>query len=86
MKAIICPNCGSTEFIKSDKNLICCYCDSKFTDDTVVPKRYDTQIVLNEDVLRLLDKCKAEPQNARRYARLILDIDPCNDEALNYLY
>ena len=41
-------------------------------------------IALDDDVKRLLEKCKTDPKNARRYANLILDIDPDNEEALNY--
>ena len=42
-------------------------------------------IALDDDLVRLLAKCKADPKNARKYANLILDIDPDNEEALNYL-
>ena len=42
-------------------------------------------IDLDDDVSRLLAKCKREPKNARKYANLILDIDPDNQEARRYL-
>ena len=44
------------------------------------------QIVsLEDDVQQLLQKCKMNPANARRYANLILEIDPNNKEAMKYL-
>lgn len=45
----------------------------------------ETVIALEDDIQRLLEKCKQEPWKARRYANLILDIDPGNKEAIQYL-
>jgi len=42
-------------------------------------------VALDDDVSILLQKCRADPANARRYAGLILDIDPGNAEAREYL-
>jgi len=50
----------------------------------VVPKK-GTSIALNEDIRMLLRKCKEDTANARRYANLVLDIDPSNKEANKYL-
>ena len=97
MKQIKCSSCGADELIENGGFLVCSYCRSKFAieqDDKHIynaiknssgQKFSGTNIALNEDVQRLLDKCKNEPKNARRYANLILDIDPTNKEALKYL-
>ncbi len=45
----------------------------------------DTRIAPDDDVARLLAKCEAEPARARKYANLVLDIDPDNAQALRYL-
>ena len=52
--------------------------------DDQAPK--DSNIDLNSDVERLLDKCRTDPGNRRRYASLILDIDPTNAEAIQFLH
>ena len=44
-----------------------------------------SSIALDDDVARLLEKCRTDPRNARKYANLVLDIDPHNREALKYL-
>ena len=82
MKALICTNCGASSW-RSEKGLkICTFCGTTYQAENL-PKQSD--IVLDDDIQRLLEKCKAEPQNARKYANLILDIDPTNTEALRYL-
>lgn len=98
MKLIICNSCGADDLKEKNGLLVCSYCGSKFAieqeEKTIYNsiKSYSTSqklssssIALNEDVQRLLDKCKKEPRNARRYANLILDIDPTNKEAIKYL-
>ena len=42
-------------------------------------------ISLDDDISRLLSKCKEDPVNAKKYANLVLDIDPHNVEALKYV-
>ena len=84
MKAIVCEHCGGDEFMEKDGYRVCRYCKSRFN----IPKEEkaaDSKISLNEDVQRLLDKCKKEPFRARRYATLILEIDPNNKEARRIL-
>jgi hypothetical protein len=44
-----------------------------------------SNISLNDDIKSLLNKCKNDPTNARRYASLVLDIDPTNSEARRFL-
>ena len=85
MKAIVCPQCNGTEFeVKSGKR-VCLYCGTEFvvTKDDFGAKESNIQI--NSDVEALLEKCRANPRLARRYANLVLDIDPNNEEAKMYL-
>lgn len=82
----ICPNCGANEFDIVNGYEICRYCDSKFKIEVVENKKEETFISLKSDIECLLEKCKNEPWNARKYANLILDIDPTNSEAKKYLY
>jgi hypothetical protein len=51
--------------------------------DDVLEK--ETFISLLSDVELLLQKCQDDPSNRRRYAGLILDIDPTNQTARQYL-
>ena len=85
MKIVYCERCGANEWTTQNGFRTCKYCGSKYqlTSDDVVVK--ESNIGVNSDVERLLKKCRLEPQNARKYANLILDIDPNNTEALKYL-
>ena len=58
---------------------VCSYCGVKFESENVV------SVTLEDDIQLLLYKCKMNPWNARRYANLILEIDPNNKEAMKYL-
>ena len=82
-----CPNCGSSEFTFAKGYIICKYCDSKFPieKENSNDNKQGNGISLQEDVKKLLKKCVDEPWNAKRYANLILDIDPTNQEAKQYL-
>jgi len=80
MKQIVCPNCGANDFVIKGGYKICRYCDTKFA------IKKNVTVSLEDDVQQLLQKCKMNPANARRYANLILEIDPNNEEALRYLY
>lgn len=80
-----CPNCGSSEFTIAGGYRICKYCDSKFLIEKEDSNDNNQGISLQEDVKKLLKKCIEEPWNAKRYANLILDIDPTNQEAKQYL-
>ena len=79
MKRLICEACGASGFIEKDGYRICEYCGSKYLIES------KSTISLNDDIQNLLQKCKSEPWNARKYANLVLDIDPTNSEACNYL-
>lgn len=82
MKSIQCQNCGSTDLIKKDGYWVCQYCGTKnyFTEDELPANESD--ITLDEDVKRLLNKWDRDSANAEKYARLILQIDPHNERAL----
>lgn len=81
MKAIRCEHCGGDLIIEKDGYRICGYCKSKFVIPKEERKAPNAVIDLNDDVARLLEKCKKEPFRAKRYAALILEIDPTNTEA-----
>ena len=81
MKSVACENCGGNSFREEGRYLICCYCDSRFLRQLETVSR----ISLDDDVAMLLEKCQNDPKNARRYASLILDIDPTNIEAKKLL-
>lgn len=78
MKKNGCVNCGANEMIEKGRYMVCAYCGSKF------PQK-EKGISINSDIDILLEKCQKEPYNARKYANLILDIDPTNREALKYI-
>lgn len=85
MKRVECSNCGSTELIADNDIIVCVYCRSRHvpqTDD--VPPR-ETVIGIESDIQTLLQKCRQDPKNRRRFANLILDIDPSNQEAKKFL-
>lgn len=85
MKLIACDRCGAGGLRNEGEYMICTYCGSKFritVDD--MPKR-DMEAGLSSDIDELLMKCKRDPRNAKKYANLILDIDPDNVEAQKYL-
>ena len=86
MRLIQCQRCGSSEFDEKNGYRVCKYCSASyklFAED--VATQSSTSIGLNDDVQRLLEKCKKEPWNAKKYAALILDIDATNLEAIKYL-
>ncbi|WP_165170570.1 hypothetical protein [Adlercreutzia sp. ZJ242] len=80
MNEAVCEKCGSSDFVAADGCRICVYCRTKYQIEKVA-KPPETTISIGDDVQELLAKCKADPINARRYANLILDIDPSNAEA-----
>ena len=85
MKLIRCIQCGSNELARDGGYMVCKYCNSRYAiekDDIGIK---ESSIALGSDIEALLKKCRKDPRNARKYANLILDIDPDNDEALRYL-
>lgn len=86
MKSILCLQCGSNELYEDNGFIVCAYCQSRFTPEVDDRRRKETLIDVQADIDSLLKKCTEDPKNRRRYASLILDIDPCNLEAKQYLY
>ena len=99
MEALICKNCGANALIRKSDYMFCPYCESRFAvtkeelqnlfshsyHSTLSHSCVISTIALDDDVIKLLNKCKSDPKNARRYANLILDLDPDNEDALKYL-
>ncbi len=100
MEALICKNCGSNALVRKNDYMVCPYCDSRFAitreerssglfgsshHTTLSHSGVNSSIALDDDVARLLEKCRTDPRNARKYANLVLDIDPHNREAFKYL-
>lgn len=97
LQSIKCESCGASDWESKGNTKICKYCGSIYvlsaekaeTSQRGIPfffdKSRDSEIALNDDVERLLKKCRADPKNAKKYANLILDIDPTNREALKYI-
>lgn len=85
MKILQCQRCGASDFEERNGYRICKYCNTSYqmyAEDKVTK---ETNIGLDDDIQRLLKKCKEEPWNAKKYANLILDLDASNKEALKYL-
>lgn len=80
-----CSGCGSSDQFLENGYLICNYCRSKNRADPRDIPQKETIISINSDIEKLIEKCKSDPDNCRRYANLILDIDPTNQEAHHYL-
>jgi DNA-directed RNA polymerase subunit RPC12/RpoP len=85
MKSVECKQCGSKELIEDNGYATCVYCQSRFVVEIDEPTRKRVVIDVQSDIETLLKKCIEEPTNRRRYASLVLDIDPSNTEAIKYL-
>lgn len=85
MKIPICERCGSHEFNKNDNLMVCKYCLTEYAIQTSDMPLRNTNINLDQDIISLLEKCRDDPANARRYANLVLDIDPSNVDAKKYI-
>ena len=85
MKSAECLHCGSKELLEDEGYVVCVYCRSRFKPEVDDHPRKGTLINVQSDIQALLKKCIEDPVNRRRYANLILDIDPSNLEALKYL-
>ena len=85
MKRITCDNCGGNCFTERAGYRICMYCNTRFVLQANDLSSGNSPMTLNADIMELLKKCQQNPAQARRYANLILDIDPTNKEALKYL-
>lgn len=85
MRQLVCPNCGAGDFIYKDGIRICKYCNSKYELTSEEKPKRTAQVSLQSDIDILLEKCKADPARDRKYAELILDIDPTNNAVWKYL-
>ena len=85
MKLVVCTRCGSRELLEEGGYVVCAYCQSRFAPQADHLPRKETVIGVHSDIQVLMQKCRDEPANRRRYASLILDIDPTNEEAKGYL-
>ena len=94
MNVLVCKQCGASDLQETNGVAVCRYCGTRYTlsaEDSPARSSVSTsmtgnsQLAIPDDVERLLQKCKKDPKNARKYANLILDIDPDNEEALKYL-
>lgn len=86
MKVVECSRCGSKELLAADGYLQCLFCRSRFELPEQNTAKKDTAINVLGDIQKLLKKCEDDPVNRIRYASLVLDIDPTNEEASKYLY
>lgn len=84
MKQLVCERCGGNEFIENNGYRTCKFCNTKFVMQPGDIPQKSSNIALNDDIKLLLKKCIDDPANARRYASLVLDIDPGNTEAKKY--
>lgn len=85
MKLVECPSCGSKELSEENGNIVCVYCRSKYSPQAESFSPTATVIEIATDIQSLLQKCREDPMNRRRFANLVLDIDPSNQEAKQYL-
>lgn len=85
MNLVECTKCGSNELFDEGGYVICAYCRLKFVPSPGDRPNTGGTISVYDDIRALLEKCKSEPSNRRRYANLILDLDPTNAEAIQYL-
>jgi len=85
MKSIRCQNCSAQDLIEENGVVTCTYCRSRFIVQASDLPPTKAVIEISADVAALLQKCQQDPVNRRRYANLILDIDPNNVDALAYL-
>ena len=82
---ITCSSCGSNSFNTHNGYRICLFCGTKYRISKSDFNNTESEISLNDDVARLLRLCREQPSNAKKYANLVLDIDPNNSEAYKYL-
>ena len=85
MKLVKCTKCGSNELFEESGYVVCVYCRLKFVPSTGDRPKSESTISVYQDIHELLEKCRSDSSNSRRYANLILDIDPTNVEVLQYL-
>jgi hypothetical protein len=85
MTLVDCAACGSKELVEKDGIIVCAYCQSKYFPQGKNLPSSGAVIGLAADIQTLLQKCRNDPSNSWRFANLILDIDPTNQEAKRFL-
>ena len=85
MKEINCKNCGASSLIEKNGYWLCEYCGSKFSIESSDLPHQGMGLSISTDIEKLLYKCRTDPKNAKKYANLILYIDPANEEAFKYI-
>lgn len=85
MKLVECSKCRSNDLFEENGYMVCSYCRMKFVPSTNDLPNPGSAISVYDDIRDLLEKCKNDPSNRRRYASLILDLDPTNREVAQYL-
>lgn len=85
MKKNSCESCGARGLYLDNGYLTCSYCLSTFIPTLEDVPSMSTEIDLDADVQRLLNLMKTDPVNAGWYANLVLDIDPTNQDIINYI-
>lgn len=81
MKDVVCKSCGSHELYEENGYLVCKYCGTRYFITAEGMPEKEANISLNDDVERLLQRCREVPSRARKCAERILEIDPTNAEA-----
>jgi hypothetical protein len=85
MKSVECTCCGSKELLEDDGSVVCAYCRSRLKLEVSDHPPKGAIIDFQSDIQALFNKCVEDPANRRRYVNLILDIDPSNQKAKQYL-
>jgi len=85
MKIVECVQCGSNELTEIDGITTCDYCKARYAMEASEMASHGTTISVNSDIEALLQKCVDDPANRKRYADLVLNLDPSNKEALEFL-
>ena len=85
LKAIVCEKCGSNDWIEMPGFRKCKFCGTIYQLTAEDQPIKESSIDIQSDVQALLQKCESDPMNAKKYANLVLDIDPTNGDAMKYL-
>jgi len=65
--------------------VFCDFCQTRYVPSAQDAPAVESHIGVGADVQALLEKCRDDPANSRRYASLVLDIDPSNVQAQQVL-
>ena len=85
MRLVECTACGSKELVEEDGLIVCVYCQARYVPQVDVSPPRTSIVGVASDIEALLKKCRDDPANRWRYASLVLDLDPTNREAQQYL-